>query len=166
MRTLHIRRATWLLPLLILATPMLLPLEGRDHSKRPHVEAQQESPEIAGIVNHIIAGENQYNVKMREFSPRVETYVQGFQPDAELGDVANDDALFLGRLNCDKEKKTVKEISFLRNSSSEHFRRSLGMLKMHLNLDVFATEALTVDEHNFDRQHYTFEPVRWEYLGD
>ena len=20
--------------------------------------------------------------------------------------------------------------------------------------------------NNFDRQHYTFEPVRWEYLGD
>ena len=27
-------------------------------------------------------------------------------------------------------------------------------------------EALMVDEHNFDRKHYTFEPVRWEYLGD
>ena len=27
-------------------------------------------------------------------------------------------------------------------------------------------EALVVDENNFDRQHYTFDPVRWEYLGD
>ena len=23
-----------------------------------------------------------------------------------------------------------------------------------------------MDEHHFDRQHYTFEPVRWEFLGD
>ena len=27
-------------------------------------------------------------------------------------------------------------------------------------------EPLVVDENNFDRQHYTFDPVRWEYLGD
>ncbi len=27
-------------------------------------------------------------------------------------------------------------------------------------------EPLVVDENNFDRKHYTFEPVRWEYLGD
>ena len=166
MRTHQIRRATWLLPILLLATPMLLPLEGRDHAKPSKVEAPQESPEIAGIVNHIIASENSYNVKLREFSPRVETYVQGFQPDAELGDVAADDAIFLGRFKADKDRKSVKEVSFLQNSSSERFRRSIGMLKAHLNLDVFATEAMTVDEHNFDRQHYTFEPIRWEYLGD
>ena len=40
------------------------------------------------------------------------------------------------------------------------------MLKSHLQLDEFAVEPLVVDENNFDRKHYTFEPVRWEYLGD
>ena len=36
----------------------------------------------------------------------------------------------------------------------------------HLHLNEFAVEPLVVDENNFDRDHYVFEPVRWEYLGD
>ena len=40
------------------------------------------------------------------------------------------------------------------------------MLQNHLHLNEFAVEPLVVDENNFDRKHYTFEPVRWEYLGD
>ena len=118
MRFLYIGRATWLLPLLVLTTPMLLPLEGRDHSKVPKVpsvEEQPESPEMASIINRIIASENLYNVKLMEFSPRVETYVQYFQPDSELGDVAKNDAIFLGRL---KFGKNEKEVSFLPGPTS------------------------------------------------
>ena len=174
MRFLHIGRATWLLPLLVLTTPMLLPLEGRDHSKVPKVpsvEEQPESPEMAGIINRIIASENLYNVKLMEFSPRVETYVQYFQPDSELGDVAKNDAIFLGRLQFGKNEK---EVSFLPgptsstpiSSSLDWFRQRPAMLRTQLHLEDFALESLTVDEQNFDRQHYTFEPVRWEYLGD
>jgi hypothetical protein len=165
MRILH-ARFTWLLPVLLLATPMLLPLEGRDRSKLPTVDAQQESPELAAIVDHIIATENQYKVKLTEYPPRVETYVQNYQPDAELGDVAVDDAIFLGRLKFDKEQKAEMEVSFVPDSSAVRLRHRFGNLKMHLNLDGFAMQSLTLDEHNFDRQHYTFEPLRWEYLGD
>ena len=174
MRFLYIGRATWLLPLLVLTTPMLLPLEGRDHSKVPKVpsvEEQPESPEMAGIINRIIASENLYNVKLMEFSPRVETYVQYFQPDSELGDVAKNDAIFLGRLQFGKNEK---EVSFLPgptsstpiSSSLDWLRQRPAMLKTQLHLEDFALESLTVDEQNFNRQHYTFEPVRWEYLGD
>ena len=46
----------------------------------------------------MIAYEKQSDVKLKEFSPRVETYVQFYRPDAELGDVAWNDAHFLGRL--------------------------------------------------------------------
>jgi hypothetical protein len=33
-------------------------------------------------------------------------------------------------------------------------------------MNEFAVQSLVVDENNFDREHYIFEPVRWEYLGD
>jgi hypothetical protein len=86
-----------------------------------------------------------------------------------LGDVVTNDATFLGRLKFDGE---AKEISFVPTDSPGWFRRHtpspsrvLGS-KPHLQLDAFAMEALTVDGHHFDRKHYAFEPVRWEYLGD
>jgi len=40
------------------------------------------------------------------------------------------------------------------------------MLRDHLHMDEFAVEPLVVDENNFDQKHYSFDPVRWEYLGD
>ena len=56
--------------------------------KEVAADEQQESPEVASIINHVIASENLYSVKLMGFSPRIETYVQYYQPDNELGDVA------------------------------------------------------------------------------
>ena len=115
MRNHRISRATWFLPILMLAAPMLLPLPlaGRDKAKSKATavaEEQPESPEFASIVNKVIASENLYSVKLMAFSPRIETYVQYYQPDNELGDVATNDATFLGRLKFDGE---AREISFV-----------------------------------------------------
>ena len=33
-------------------------------------------------------------------------------------------------------------------------------------MNEFAVEPLAVDPEDFDRDHYVFEPVRWEKLGD
>ena len=65
MRILRMGRAAWLLPVLVLATPMLLPLAGGDQSNPGKTEPQPESPEAASIVNRITAGEKQYNAKLR-----------------------------------------------------------------------------------------------------
>jgi hypothetical protein len=117
---------------------------------------QPESAELASIINHIISGENEYSRKIVEFSPRVETYIQYVQQDPQLGDVARDDATFLGRLQFDN---AAKEAAFI---DVPHAPR----LRTHLRPDYFALEAVAVDAGAFDREHYTIEPVRWEYLGD
>src|SRR5579862_6416146 len=171
MRNLHVGRATWLLSLFVLVTP-IFGLAGGHHHAQPvsdvaAADEPQESPEVASIVKRVIASENLYSVKMMGFSPRIETYVQYYQPDNELGDVATNDSTFLGRLKFDGEGK---EISFVPTSTPDWFVRHnptkvMGS-KPHLQLNGFAMEALMVDEHNFDRKHYTFQPVRWEYLGD
>jgi len=185
MRVLHVGRATWFLPVFVLATPLLLPLAGRDQSKsrKVKVDEQVESPEVASIVDRVIANENQYTLQMREYSPRVETYVQYYQPETGLGDVASNDAIFLGRLNIGT---AAKEESFVADSASDRDRQHPGTLRARLHLDsaaglvrhhpgtvrarlhidTFAAEPLAVDQGNFDRTHYRFEPVRWEYLGD
>ena len=172
MRKAHVGRATWLLSVFILATPMMMLAIGHGKKKpvkEVAVEEQQESPEVASIINHVIASENLYSIKLMGFSPRIETYVQYYQPDNELGDVATNDDTFLGRLKFDGD---AKEVSFVPTATPDWFRRHtpnptkvLGS-KPHLQLDGFAMEALMVDGHNFDRKHYTFDPVRWEYLGD
>ncbi len=161
----NFRRATWLLPLLMFATPLLLPLAGRTKTKAPTpvVDDPPVSAEFSNIVRQIIVGENRYNIKLMEFSPRVETYVQHYTPDPELGDVVKSDGLFLGRLKFDAQ---AKEVSFTADPGVETFQHRVGKPTPRLNLNYFAMEPLSVDMHDFDQRHYTFEPVRWEYLGD
>ena len=173
MRKGQVGRTAWVLSLVVLATPMMMLAIG--HGKKKPVkkdvaaDEQQASPEVASIINQVIASENLYSVKLMGFSPRIETYVQYYQPDNELGDVVTNDAVFLGRLKFEGE---AREISFVPSATPDWFRRHtpnptrvLGS-KPHLQLDAFAMEALMVDGHHFDRKHYTFDPVRWEFLGD
>jgi hypothetical protein len=148
---------------------MLLPIAGRDKSKLPKADDQDEPSEITRIIYRLIANEWQCRQKLREYSPRLETYVQYVQPDPEFGDVAKKDAYFLGRLKFELGREEIsteaKEDSFLWDSNPSWLLRSAEKLKPHIRLDEFAVEPLVVDENNFDRKHYTFEPVRWEYLG-
>jgi len=161
MRIFHSGRVAWLL--LVLATPLLLPLVGGDHSKSGRADQPPESPVAVSIIKTIIAREKLYDAKLREYSPRVETYVQYDERDTDLGDVPRKDAYFLGRLQF---ARNVKEISFIPDSFFDWLRRRPETLMQHLHLNEFALEPLVVDENNFDRDHYVFEPVRWEYLGN
>jgi hypothetical protein len=149
---------------------MLLPLAGRDRSKPVKADEQTEPSEITSIVYRIIANEWQCNQKLKEYSPRVETYIQYYQPETGLGDVARKDDYFLGRLKFNlghsKTSEEASESSFIPSSIPGWVRRRPEMLRPHLHPDDFAVESLVVDKNNFDRKHYTFDPVRWEYLGD
>ena len=167
MRILRSRHAILFFPIFVLGA-LLFPLAERAESGARKVDGQPEPPEVARIIDRIIAGEKEHSQKVKEFSPRVETYIQYYQPGRELGDPTTDDAYFLGRLNFDKQ---TKEVSFIPNATPGGFVHDLGSLVRpfaapHLFLDEFAKGTVAVDELNFDRQHYTFEPVRWEYLGD
>jgi hypothetical protein len=167
MSTLRIGRTTWLLLVIVLATPMLLPLAGRDKSKTPKTNEPPEAREITNIIDHIIANEWQAHTNLVGYSPRIETYLQYYKLEPELGDVATNDDYFLGRLKfSDKIDNKAKEATFIPDTTGEWLRRRPEMIRAHIQVDQFAVEALGVDENNFDRKHYTFEPVRWEYLGD
>jgi hypothetical protein len=166
MQIVRLGRASLLLLFFMLTLPMIMPLSAsaRDRSKPTKVtDGAPEDPEVTRVVNRIIASENLFDAKLMGFTPRIETYVQYYQPDAEQGDVPRNDAVFLGRLKFDKE---AKEVTFFQNDSPDWFRHRPFVLGKRLNLDGFAVESLSVDNHSFNRQHYVFEPVRWEYLGD
>jgi hypothetical protein len=167
MRNFRPGRVSWYLAVAVLSTPMVLPLAARNHSKKSDdTTDKQDSPEVAAIVDHIVASEKSYYDKLKSFSPRVETYVQYYEPNHEVGDVALNDAYFLGRLTVDHG---AREVSFT-ESPANFTGRILHFPSIfinHLTLSNFAIEPLVVDDNDhFDRKHYTFTPVRWEYLGD
>ena len=163
----RIGRAALLVPILLITTPMLLPLLGRDRSKRQKPAEPPEPAEFTKIVYRIIANEWQIRTKLQDYSPRIETYLQYYKPQPEFGDVATNDDYFLGRLKFSKKfENKAQEASFIPDSTAEWLRRRPEMIRAHVQMDQFAVEPLVVDENHFDRKHYSFDPVRWEYLGD
>ena len=134
MRLLRRARAIWFLPALALATRMVWPLAVGDHSTSGDLKKQPESPELARIIDSIIAGEKLYVTKLKEYSPRVETYVQRYEYDTELGEVPKEDAYFLGRLTVETK---AKEVSFIRDPNSRRSRRRPLQSEEHLPLDQF-----------------------------
>jgi hypothetical protein len=164
-------RPAWLLRVLIPLALLVSPLQGRDRSTPVKPAPQADPPELTTIVYKVIANEWQTHKKLQEYSPRVETYLQYYQPDLELGDVTKQDDYFLGRLKFDSGRLQIapqaKEASFLPDpTANEKLRIHPDLLKTRLRTGEFAAESLVVDPDNFDRKQYSFVPVRWEYLGD
>ena len=188
MRIQHSKRALWLLPFVLFATSLLF-AKTRDQSKPPkEAEDDHQPTQITNIIYRIIANEWQIRTKLEEYSPRIETYVQYYKPEVDVGEAATNDDYFLGRLKFESGKLKIAsepvESSFIPDTSIDHrFHLDSVMGKVekvekvkpvgavakkeaHLQINQFAIEPLVVDENNFDRKHYIFEPVRWEYLGD
>jgi hypothetical protein len=163
MPNLRIGRAVSGLLAFVLAAPVLLMPARALPPPSPPTGEQSASPEFATIISRIVAGEKQYAEKLRGYTPRVETYLQYYEHDSELGDVPRKDAYFLGRLAV--VPPNTKEISFIPDSIFDWLRRRAEMLQQHLQVSEFAVEPLVVDRDNFDQDHYIFQPVRWEQLG-
>ncbi len=151
-----------MLPVLILAVSLLLPAAGNGQSKPEKPIPPPVSDVGASIIKTIIAEEKKYDANLKKFSPRIETYLEYDQKDTELGEVTRKDAYFLGRLGF---AKNAQEVSFMQDTFFQRLRHRPDAITEHLHLNQFALEPLMVDEKNFDREHYVFEPVRWEYLG-
>lgn len=170
MPMLRTARLAGLIPFLIFASSVLAPLSARERSKNQNADNLPESSEVSSMIDRIIANEKQVEQKINGLSPRVETYIQYDRPDREVGDVAMKDDYFLGRLATDsrpsKNNQEPKEVTFISDGSLFDWLPRPGMLREHLQVRNFGVQALVVDYRNFDRKHYVFEPVRWEYLGD
>ena len=102
---------------------------------------------------------------LRNYKPVVETYIQEQQRDSALGTSPKDDDYFLSRLDL-----TANSVNTSAFADDEHLKQ--GGIKKLLpgNEDPFSAagfaRALFPDLEHFDRQHYTFEFVHWESLGE
>jgi hypothetical protein len=118
------------------------------------------------VVKRVVDNENHMYGRMKEYSPLVETYIQNLKPDAELGEVPAGDRYFLGKADF---SKTVSLVSITDTSSKgKKIFSGIGnffSFAMQFLPDGFL-QMIFIDTSGFDTQHYKFDYVRREFLGD
>jgi hypothetical protein len=118
-------------------------------------------------IDRMIAREHDENATIRRYNPIIETYIQDMKPDANLGTIPIKDHYFLGQANLskgvvdtsmlDKKKSKMEELNPL-SHVSDYFTSQYvpeGFLQM-----------IYLDTAYFDRQHYQFDYVGREFLGE
>ncbi|MCL5670266.1 MAG: M48 family metalloprotease, partial [Acidobacteria bacterium] len=132
--------------------------------------AAQESSVVREALNRIIAQEKQMVKTFSTYSPRVETYIQEIHTNKNGVSRITGDDYALGRLQIDKDG--VVEHSFLPPETGNKILRSLLIYRPILRIFSFElqpggfADPIFVDPQNFDLQHYQFEFVGREFLGD
>jgi hypothetical protein len=118
------------------------------------------------VVDRFAANEQKLYSQIRNYSPLVETYIQNLKPDRDLGEVPAGDKYFLGRANFQKGVSLVP----LNETASKGKKvfTSVGnffSFAMQFLPDGFL-QMIFIDTNGFDRQHYKFDYVRREFLGE
>src|SRR5271167_3066912 len=118
------------------------------------------------VVDRVTSNEQRLYGQIRNYSPLVETYIQNLKPDKDLGQVPAGDKYFLGRANfakgvalvplTDTQSKGKKVVGSIGNFFS---------FAMQFLPDGFL-QMIFIDTNGFDRQHYKFDYVRREFLGE
>jgi hypothetical protein len=134
-----------------------------DQSSKSSSAPRSSSTSVTTVdqaIDRVIAREHDEVATIWRFNPVMETYIQDMKPDANAGAVPVGDHYYLGSANLAKD---VVERRFL-SSDKEHVARSIGKSGSHREDDFLKT--VYADANGFDREHYQFEFVRREFLGD
>src|SRR5580698_7280550 len=118
-------------------------------------------------IDRVVAREHDEIATIRRFNPIIETYIQDMKPDQDMGSIPVKDHYFLGQANLskgvvdtsmlDKKKSKMEELNPL-SHVSDYFTSQYvpeGFLQM-----------IYLDTAYFDRQHYQFDYVGREFLGE
>ena len=118
------------------------------------------------VIDRVITNENRANQQIRQYSPLVETYIQNLKPDKDLGYAPAGDKYFLGRADFSKGVQLVSLTDT--NSKGKKIFGSIGnffSFAMQFLPDGFL-QMIFIDTNGFDKQHYKFDYVRREFLGE
>jgi hypothetical protein len=118
------------------------------------------------VLDRVIARENEMNQQIRKYSPLVETYIQNLRPDKDLGFIPAGDRYFLGRAEFSKGVNLVS----LTQTDNKGKKAILGIgnffsFAMQYLPDGFL-QMIFIDTNGFDKQHYKFDYVHREFLGE
>ena len=118
-------------------------------------------------IDRIIARERDEITTIRGYNPIIETYIQNIEPDKDLSGVPEKDHYFLGQANL---AKGVVDNSMLTNKkgkldeSNPLSHVSSLFTSSHAPEDFLRT--IFLDASGFDRQHYQFDYVGRQVLGE
>ncbi len=132
----------------------------------PPAPAPDQPRTMDQVLDRVISNEQHLYGQMRNYSPLVETYIQNLKPDKDLGEVPAGDKYFLGRANFQKGVALVPL-----NDTASKGKKVVGSIG---NFFSFAMQFLPdgflqmifIDTNGFDKQHYKFDYVRREFLGE
>jgi hypothetical protein len=118
------------------------------------------------VLDRVISRENEMNQEIRKYSPLVETYIQNLRPDKSLGFTPAGDRYFLGRAEFSKGVNLVS----LTQTDNKGKKAILGIgnffsFAMQYLPDGFL-QMIFIDTNGFDKQHYKFDYVHREFLGE
>lgn len=128
--------------------------------------AAQQARTMSDVIDRVITNENRSIQQIRQYSPLVETYIQNQRPDKDLGTVAAGDKYFLGRADFSKGVALVSLTDT--NGKGKKLFGAIG------NFFSFSAEfvpggflqMIFIDTNGFDKEHYKFDYVRREFLGE
>jgi Peptidase family M48 len=130
----------------------------------PVTAAPQQQPTLTEVVDKIVAQEQAEVQSLRQYSPIVETYIQILRPNKDLSPVANGDKYYLGRAEFLKGLELEPLISGTR--TKHNMFGGLGSLFSMEFLPRGFLQMIYLDTNAFDRQHYKFDYVGREFLGE
>jgi hypothetical protein len=128
--------------------------------------AADQARSMDEVTDRVIKTENQMNSDIRKYSPLVETYIQNLKPDTELGFVPAGDKYFLGKADFAKGVNLVS----LSDTDSKGKKVFSGVgnffsFAMQYLPDGFL-QMIFIDTNGFEKQHYKFDYVKREFLGE
>src|SRR6266481_5847667 len=131
----------------------------------PLAAAAQQATTLSQVLDKIVTQEQVEMQSLRQYSPLVETYIQNLRPDKHLGSVPDGDKYFLGRADL---ARGVELEPLTRGSGTKH-NRIFGGLGSFFSMEFLPQgflQMIYLDMYGFDRQHYNFDYIRREFLGE
>ncbi len=162
----------------VLATLLLLTFGVSLAAAQPGDEATSaiSAPAVSvdQVVDRFIAHEKELVDAMRHYHPMVETYYQSVRPDQELGTVPAGDRYFIGRLDLsdglqERLYSDIQKTGFKQGLALFNPLNMFIPFKKLVSLDVMPlgfAAMIFPDSGGFDRNAYTFQFMRREFLGD
>jgi hypothetical protein len=136
------------------------------HAQTQPAAGDPQSTSVNDIIDRIISREHAEVVTIRRFNPIIETYIQDMKMDKVMGSVPVRDYYFLSQ--ADLSPKGAVTHSML-NRRKDDPLNPISHQRSNFVPAYFADDFLQmiyIDPSGFDRQHYKFDYVRREFLGE
>jgi hypothetical protein len=130
------------------------------------VRAADQADVLNQAVDRIVAQEHQEITTLKQYSPLVETYIQELRADKDMGTAPAGDRYFLGRAVLSKGI----QLEPLTVSGGKGHRMMTGLGSVFTTQMDFLPrgflQMIYLDDTGFDREHYKFDYVHREFLGE